>query len=35
MVFDRLLTFRGDTDDAWRHAEAFIAGQMTALGVEK
>jgi len=35
MVFDRLLTFRGDTDDAWRHAEAFVAGQMTALGVEK
>lgn len=23
-VFERLLTFRGDTDDAWRHAEKFL-----------
>lgn len=31
LVFDRLLTFRGDTDDAWRRAEAFVAAQMAAL----
>src|SRR3984957_5978438 len=24
IVFDRLLTFRGDTDEAWQKAEAFI-----------
>ena len=24
VVFNRLLTFRGDTDVAWRHAESFI-----------
>jgi Protein of unknown function (DUF2380) len=35
LVFDRLLTFRGDTDDAWKRAEAFVAEQMTSLPVEK
>jgi Protein of unknown function (DUF2380) len=25
IVFDRLLTFRGDTDEAWQKAESFIA----------
>lgn len=25
IVFDRLVTFRGDTDDAWQKAESFIA----------
>ncbi len=25
IVFDRLLTFRGDTDEAWQRAESFIA----------
>jgi Tol biopolymer transport system component len=35
LVFDRLLTFRGDTDDAWKRAEAFVAEQMTTLDVEK
>jgi len=24
IVFDRLLTFRGDTDEAWRQAESFV-----------
>ena len=24
VVFDRLLTFRGDTDEAWRQAESFV-----------
>lgn len=33
-VLDRLLTFRGDTDDAWKRAEVFVAGQMTALEIE-
>ena len=28
--FDRLLTFRGDTDEAWARAEAFIGRQMLA-----
>jgi len=25
IVFDRLVTFRGDTDEAWRKAESFVA----------
>ncbi len=25
IVFDRLLTFRGDTDEAWQKAESFVA----------
>jgi hypothetical protein len=25
VVFDRLLTFRGDTDEAWQKAESFVA----------
>jgi Protein of unknown function (DUF2380) len=28
IVFDRLLTFRGDTDEAWQRAEAFAARQI-------
>jgi hypothetical protein len=28
VVFDRLVTFRGDNDEAWRRAEAFIAGDI-------
>jgi hypothetical protein len=35
LVFDRLLTFRGDTDDAWRRTEVFVAEQMTTLDVDK
>jgi hypothetical protein len=34
-VFDRLLTFRGDTDDPWRRAEVFVAEQMTVLDIDK
>lgn len=30
-VFDKLFTFRGDTDEAWRRAEAFIAADIMAL----
>jgi hypothetical protein len=31
ILFDRLFTFRGDTDDAWRRAEVFIVGEITAV----
>ncbi|HUI95242.1 MAG TPA: DUF2380 domain-containing protein [Xanthobacteraceae bacterium] len=31
IVFDRLLTFRGDTDAAWQRAEAFVARELGAL----
>jgi len=30
VVLDKLVTFRGDTDEAWQRAEAFIAQQITA-----
>lgn len=30
-VLDRLLTFRGDTDEAWRRAGDFMVGQVKAL----
>lgn len=29
LVFDKLFTFRGDTDEAWARAEAFIADEVT------
>ncbi|MCI0598142.1 MAG: DUF3280 domain-containing protein [Beijerinckiaceae bacterium] len=35
LVFDRLFTFRGDTDEAWRRAEAFVVEQMAALDFAK
>jgi hypothetical protein len=28
LVVDRLLTFRGDTDEAWRRAESFIVDDL-------
>jgi Protein of unknown function (DUF2380) len=31
MVLDKLFTFRGDTDESWRRAETFIAGELAAL----
>jgi hypothetical protein len=31
IVLDKLFTFRGDTDEAWRRAEAFIFDEITAL----
>jgi Protein of unknown function (DUF2380) len=31
LVLDKLLTFRGDTDEAWERAEAFVAREITAL----
>ena len=30
-MFDKLFTFRGDTDDAWRRAEAFIVGEIAVM----
>jgi hypothetical protein len=33
IVLDKLLTFRGDTDEAWRHAEAFVAREVIALDI--
>ena len=31
VVLDKLITFRGDTDEAWDRAEAFLAREMAAL----
>ncbi|WGF88381.1 DUF2380 domain-containing protein [Marinivivus vitaminiproducens] len=31
VVFQRLLSFRGDTDEAWRHAERFLARALADL----
>jgi len=28
VVFDRYVTFRGDSDQAWRRAESFVASQI-------
>jgi hypothetical protein len=30
VVLDRLITFRGDTDESWQRAETFLAAQVTA-----
>jgi hypothetical protein len=34
IVLDRLLSFRGDNDDAWRRAESFVAADIAALSPE-
>ena len=31
IILEKLYTFRGDTDEAWRRAETFIAADITAL----
>jgi hypothetical protein len=31
VMFDKLFTFRGDTDEAWRRAEIFIVDEITAV----
>ena len=31
VVLDKLFTFRGDTDESWHRAEAFVAGELAAL----
>jgi hypothetical protein len=30
IVLDKLFTFRGDSDESWRHAESFIADQLAS-----
>jgi hypothetical protein len=30
-LFDRLMTFRGDTDEAWMHSERFLIKQFTEV----
>jgi hypothetical protein len=34
LVFDRLLSFRGDNEEAWRRTEAFIAKDLLAQSLE-
>lgn len=31
VVFDKLITFRGDDDEAWKRAEAFSVGEFLAM----
>jgi len=31
LVDDKMLTFRGDSDEAWRRAEAFVVGEIKGL----
>lgn len=33
LVFDRLISFRGDSDEAWQRAERFLVGELVALEV--
>ena len=35
LVDDKLLTFRGDTDDAWRRAEQFVVEEIKGLDLPK
>jgi hypothetical protein len=35
LVIDRLLSFRGDNDEAWQHAEAFLAADLKAQDFSK
>ena len=30
IVFDKLITFRGDNDESWRQAESFVARELIA-----
>lgn len=34
VVFQKLYTFRGDNDEAWRRAESFIAGQILTAAMD-
>lgn len=34
LVFDRLMTFRGDTDEAWAHSERFLIKQLMQAAVK-
>ena len=33
-LFDRLMTFRGDTDEAWAHSERFLIKQLTQTALK-
>ena len=33
-IFERLLTFRGDSDDAWRHAEKFLVREFLSQDLQ-
>jgi Protein of unknown function (DUF2380) len=35
LVGDKMLTFRGDTDEAWRRAEAFLVQELRGLNIAK
>ncbi len=35
LVSDKMVTFRGDTDEAWRRAEAFLVEELRALDIAK
>ncbi len=35
VVFDRLISFRGDSEDAWRHAESFLARELIAADLSR
>lgn len=34
VVFDRTITFRGDNDEAWKRAGAFLAGELVAKDLQ-
>ena len=34
-VFFRQVTFRGDTDDAWRHAAAFLSREIDGASARR
>jgi hypothetical protein len=33
LIDDQMLTFRGDTEEAWRRAEAFLVEELRALDI--
>ena len=35
LLDDRFLTFRGDSDEAWRRAEAFVVEKMKGRSFER
>jgi hypothetical protein len=35
IVLDKLLSFRGDTDEAWRRAEGFLAREIAGIDLSK
>jgi uncharacterized protein DUF2380 len=33
LVFDRLISFRGDTDESWQHAERFLVRELRSVNL--